>query len=76
MGIPGESISNSYHHYSNPHRNFDVIHFDRNLLSIKETLGQGEYGEIRVNLSSVSLFSSSLTLPFTYFPQITSAEPH
>ena len=45
VGIAPDCVSNSYHHYSNSHRNFNVIHFDRNHLSIKETIGQGEYGK-------------------------------
>ena len=30
------------HLYSNPHQNFTVIQFDRQFLSIRETIGQGE----------------------------------
>lgn len=34
------------HLYSNSHRNFEDIQFDRKLLDIKETIGQGEYGQV------------------------------
>ena len=32
------------HLYANPHRDFTAIQFNRTLLNIKETIGQGEYG--------------------------------
>ena len=48
--LVGDPISSAFfsednlHLYSNHQRNF-VAKFDRKLLLIKETIGQGEYGE-------------------------------
>jgi serine/threonine protein kinase len=42
----GADSPTSLHPYSNPHRNFHDIQFDRKLLDIQETIGVGEYGQV------------------------------